>query len=107
MTFEKNVGHRDSQLRTVAAAVVIVVAMLMVDNPWLKIVLALVSAALAVSAYFHSCYLYKLLGLHTLGGKVAHTDTKPGEPTPEVPVAAEPVEPAEVTSAPTDSDKVA
>ena len=104
MTFEKNMGHRDSQLRTVAAAVVIVVAMFVVDNPWVKIVLALVSAVLAVSAYFHSCYLYKLLGLHTLDGKVTITGEKQAEAAPAV---ADSATPTEATPAPAESGKVA
>jgi hypothetical protein len=98
MTFEKNIGHRDAQLRTVAAAVVIVVAMFLVNNPWVKIVLAVVSAALAVSAYFHSCYLYKLLGLQTLDGKVTHATDKPVESMPAT---------SNETTTPADSDKVA
>jgi hypothetical protein len=85
MTFTKNIGHRDSQLRTVVAAVVIVVAMVFVENPWVRILLALVSAALATTAYFHSCYLYKLLGLHTLEGKVVHMETKAVDATPSTP----------------------
>jgi len=87
------------------AAVVIVVAMVFVENPWVRILLALVSAVLATSAYFHSCYLYKLLGLHTLEGKVVHTEMNAVDATPSTPapVAEEVEEPATMP----DSEKTA
>jgi hypothetical protein len=105
MTFTKNIGHRDSQLRTVAAAVVIVAAMVFVENPWVRILLALVSAALATTAYFHSCYLYKVLGLHTLEGKVVHTETKAVETAPSTSAPA--VEKVEEPVTAPDSEKTA
>ena len=83
MKLHKNIGQNDSKLRTVAAVAIILLAMFFVENPYVKILLALVSAALAATAYFHSCYLYKLLGLHTLNGKVAHTEETAPSVQPE------------------------
>ena len=75
MTFDKNVGPRDAQLRTILAVVVIVAALLFVENPWVKILLAIVAAILAATGYLHTCYLYKLLGKNTAKGHRAPSES--------------------------------
>jgi uncharacterized membrane protein YraQ (UPF0718 family) len=61
----KNVGDNDATARTVAAIVLILVALLLVENPYLRIVLALISAVLAGTAFVRSCPMYSLLGMDT------------------------------------------
>lgn len=78
----KNVGTRDAHVRIVISAVLVLVALLVVENPYLRIVLALFGAILAGTAYFHTCWLYTLMGKNTCEPEpLKHEDVTP--PTSE------------------------
>ena len=70
---QKNVGTKDAHVRTAIAAVVVVVALFLTNQPYLQIILALIAGALAASAFFHTCFLYRFLGKNT-------SDDAPGAP---------------------------
>jgi len=106
MKLEQNVGARDAQVRTIAGAVVIVVALFFVENPWVRLVLALVAAVLAATGYLHSCYLYKLLGKNT-AHKEQGVSTTPTEASVEAVPTTVNLEPAsKADTAEKESDKV-
>lgn len=78
----KNVGARDAHVRIIVAVVFVVTALLIVDNPYLRIVLASLGAIMAGTAYLRTCWLYTLMGKNTCnpGGEEVPTSTqKPGE----------------------------
>lgn len=61
----KNIGTKDAHVRIILAAILVLAALFVVTNDVLRVVLALVGAALAATAYFRYCYLYKLLHKNT------------------------------------------
>ena len=52
---KKNVGSRESNIRMVAGAVIVLYALFIVEAPTVKIVLATVAAILAGTALIHFC----------------------------------------------------
>jgi len=79
---KKNVGAQDAHVRTIIAGVLVVVALLVVDNPYLRIGMALVGAALAATAYIRYCFLYKLLGKNTCEAEAVSPSEPHEEHTP-------------------------
>lgn len=61
----KNIGAREANIRTTIAAVLVVVVFFFVTNPYVHIVLALIAAILAGTAFLRTCPINRLLGRNT------------------------------------------
>ena len=74
----KNVGTGDAHMRIIVSAILVLVALLVVENQYLRIVLTFVGAVLAGTAYFHTCWLYTLMGKNTCEPEpLKHEDVTP------------------------------
>ena len=62
---EKNIGTQDSHMRLAGGVFLVLFALYVVENPTLQIILAVISAILAGTAFLHICMLYKLFGINT------------------------------------------
>lgn len=58
---KKNIGTQEAHIRTIAGVVVLLFALFIVDNPNFRILLAVIAAILAGTAYMRSCLIYTLL----------------------------------------------
>jgi len=76
----QNVGANDAHARIIAAGVLVLIALFLVENAYVRIVLALVAAALAATAFFRTCFIYRLSGMDTC---------RPGSGTKEPDASAE------------------
>jgi uncharacterized membrane protein YraQ (UPF0718 family) len=84
MIMHKNVGTQEAHIRTGAAFVVLIIALLIPDQPVIRIVLAIIAAILAGTAFLRVCPLNTLIGRNTYDG----TQAPPAaDPTPEAPAA--------------------
>jgi hypothetical protein len=72
---QKNVGTNEAYLRTAVAAVLVLLALFLVDGPVMRIVLAVLAAILAGSAFIRTCPINHLLGRNTYDGD--HSSTSP------------------------------
>jgi hypothetical protein len=82
-----NVGTKDANYRTLAAAVLVLVTFFFIENPYLRIVLATIAAVLAGTAFLRTCPLYTYLGRNTC------EPVSPTEANPVAESAHEPVPP--------------
>ena len=74
----KNVGVRDANVRITISMVLVLVALFVVKDQYLRIVLTLFGAVLAGTAYFHTCWLYTLMGKNTCEPEpLKHEDVTP------------------------------
>jgi Protein of unknown function (DUF2892) len=84
---KKNVGIKDANIRTLIAAVLILVVFFFVKNPYMQIFSALVSAILAGTAFLRTCPMYSILHKNTCEEPslpTAHTDTPPTPSTESI-----------------------
>jgi len=92
---DKNVGVKDGHIRIALGAVIILIALFLVEQPVVRILLALISAALAGTAYVHHCPIYRCMGKNTCEGDapvVPQEQKEEATPVEEAP--EEPAEPA-------------
>jgi hypothetical protein len=94
---DKNVGTRDGHIRIAAGAVIILIALFLVEQPVARILLAIVAAVLAGTAFLHHCPLYRMMGKNTcedngVAGSTAETASAAEEPTPDALEEAAPAE---------------
>ncbi len=64
---EKNVGTHEGHVRTIAAAVLVLIAFFVITNPYIRITLALIAGVLAVTAFVHTCPINHMIGRNTCG----------------------------------------
>jgi hypothetical protein len=92
---KKNVGTKDANIRTLVAAALILGVFFFVENPYIQIVCAIISAVLAGTAFLRTCPVYHYMHKNTLTGGLP-TLNVPGQ-TPlnieEPTSSAEPKEP--------------
>jgi uncharacterized membrane protein YraQ (UPF0718 family) len=62
---KKNIGTHDANMRMVAGVFIIVFALFLVDQYVIRIILAVIAAILAGTAFLHTCPLYVILGKDT------------------------------------------
>jgi hypothetical protein len=94
---QKNVGKTDSLIRLLLAAVLVVVALFLVDNAVLRIITAVVAAVLAITSFMSMCPIYHLLGKNTCDAEEPEEAPSATEEIAETPAPAEP-EAAEVAT---------
>lgn len=58
---EKNVGTDEAHIRTAAGAVLVIIAMFIIENATLRILFATMAAVLAGTAFFRTCPLYYVM----------------------------------------------
>ncbi len=64
---KKNVGIKEANIRTLVAAVLILLVFFFVKNPYIQIISALISAVLAGTAFLRTCPVYHYLHKNTCG----------------------------------------
>ncbi len=52
---KKNITEKESQMRNIVAIVLLLTALLVIENPFIKILLAIISAVLAITSFLHVC----------------------------------------------------
>lgn len=62
---KKNVGKTDASLRVVGAAVLLLIALFVIEMPAVQILLALVAAVLATTAFLRTCPVYTYKNIDT------------------------------------------
>lgn len=62
---KKNLNTREANIRTLVAAVLILGVFFFVENPYVQIICALISAVLAGTAFLRTCPIYHYMGKNT------------------------------------------
>lgn len=89
---EKNIGTQEAHMRTIIAVVLLLIALLVVESPFLKIVLAIVAATLALTAFLRTCPVNTMLHKNT------YDDVKQTSSAPIISVPAEETDTPQETS---------
>jgi hypothetical protein len=94
---EINVGTKDGHIRIALGAVIILIALFLVEQPVIRILLAIIAAVLAGTAFLHHCPLYKMMGKNTcedkgVAGSMPEAAPAADEPTPDALEEAAPAE---------------
>jgi hypothetical protein len=86
---DKNIGPQDANIRTILATVLILLGFFVIENPYIRIAVAVVSAVLAGTAFLRSCPLYHYLGKNTCTDQGVVASTKTPETSTESPKSTE------------------
>ena len=103
---QKNIDIQESHIRTIAGITLLLFTLLIVENAFIKILLAVIAAGLSITAFMHTCPIYIFLDKFISNDEVEDTEIKNENEEEKIETLKEENEQEKIENEPTDNKKI-